>query len=56
MFYGSQDVLQAGMVLSVEPPVFIHKERIGGRLIDCVVVQDSGAEVLSRYPTDLHII
>jgi Xaa-Pro aminopeptidase len=56
MFYGSEDVLEAGMVLSVEPPVFIHSEKIGGRLIDCVVVKDGGVEILSRYPTDLRII
>jgi Xaa-Pro aminopeptidase len=56
MFYGSEDVLEAGMVLSVEPPVFIHEERIGGRLIDCVIVRDGGVEVLSRYPADLQII
>lgn len=34
MFGGSKDVLRAGMVISVEPAVFIKEERIGVRLID----------------------
>lgn len=53
MFYGSKYVLQAGMVVSVEPPIFIHRERMGARLIDCVIVKEDGAEILSRYPRDL---
>jgi Xaa-Pro aminopeptidase len=53
MFYGSNDVLEAGMVMSVEPPIFIHPEKIGGRLIDCVIVTETGCEMLSRYPRDL---
>lgn len=56
MFYGSEDLLEAGMVLSIEPPVFIHEEKIGGRLIDCVIVKDDGVEVLSRYPAGLQVI
>ncbi|HVX74895.1 MAG TPA: Xaa-Pro peptidase family protein [Bradyrhizobium sp.] len=56
MFYGSEDILEENMVLSVEPPVFIHAERIGGRLIDCVIVKKDGAEILSRYSADLRII
>jgi Xaa-Pro dipeptidase len=53
MFGGTSDVLQAGMVLSVEPPVFIGAERLGVRLIDNVVVTTTGAERLSRHPRDL---
>jgi Xaa-Pro dipeptidase len=53
MFGGTSDVLQAGMVLSVEPPVFIGAERLGVRLIDNVVVTTNGAELLSRHPRDL---
>lgn len=53
MFYGSTDTLQAGMVVSIEPPVFIREERLGARLIDCVVVQEGGAQILSKYPRDL---
>jgi Xaa-Pro aminopeptidase len=56
LFDKSDHVLQAGMVLSVEPPIFIHEERLGARLIDCVIVHDEGAEVLSKYPSELSVI
>ena len=38
MFGGSPYVIEAGMVLSVEPPVFIPAETIGVRIIDNVLV------------------
>lgn len=50
MFYESKDVLRAGMVVSIEPPIFIVPEKIGARLIDCVLVTETGAEILSKYP------
>ena len=53
MFGGSPYTLEAGMVLSVEPPVFIASERIGIRNIDNVLVTETGAELLSRFPRDL---
>jgi Xaa-Pro dipeptidase len=53
MFGGSPYTLEAGMVLSVEPPVFIPQERLGVRIIDNVLVTPSGCEILSRYPRDL---
>ena len=46
-------IFEPGMVVSIEPPIFIHPERIGARLIDCVVVGDKGATVLSRHRRDL---
>ena len=46
-------VFEPGMVVSIEPPIFIHSEHIGARLIDCVVVDEKGATVLSRHPRDL---
>jgi Xaa-Pro dipeptidase len=49
-------LLQAGMVVSIEPPIFIHPQKIGARLIDCVIVEANGASVLSRHPRDLVII
>jgi Xaa-Pro dipeptidase len=49
-------VFEAGMVVSIEPPIFIHEERIGARLIDCVIVHETHAEVLSRLPRDLIVI
>ena len=53
LFGGSTDVLRAGMVVSVEPPVFIAEERLGARIIDNVLVTEGGAELLSAYPLDL---
>lgn len=53
MFFGSKDVLQTGMVVSIEPPIFIHPERIGARLIDCVIVTDAGAELLSKRSREI---
>jgi Xaa-Pro dipeptidase len=49
-------LLEAGMVVSIEPPIFIHSERIGARLIDCVVVHETGGIVLSRHPRDLIVV
>jgi Xaa-Pro dipeptidase len=56
MFGGSSDVLRAGMVVSIEPPVFIAEERIGARIIDNVLVTETGAELLSDYPLDMIIV
>jgi Xaa-Pro dipeptidase len=56
MFGGSADVLAAGMVVSVEPAVFIQAERVGVRLIDNVLVTETGVELLSRSPRELIIV
>jgi Xaa-Pro dipeptidase len=56
MFGGSQDVLRAGMVLSVEPPIFIGEEKIGARIIDNVIVTKTGVEPLTRWSRDLIVI
>jgi Xaa-Pro dipeptidase len=53
MFGGSNDVLRAGMVVSVEPAVFLAHEGLGCRLIDNVIVTETGHELLSRTPRDL---
>ena len=53
MFGGSTDVLRSGMVVSIEPPVFIARERLGARIIDNVLVTETGAELLSDYQLDL---
>lgn len=53
MFGGNRYILQAGMVLSVEPPIFIPEEKIGVRLIDNVLITEDGAEILTRAPRDL---
>lgn len=49
----SPHVLRSGMVLTIEPPVFIGAEGLGARLIDNVIVTPDGAELLSRTGRDL---
>ena len=45
----SQDVLAAGMVITIEPGVYL--EGVGGvRIEDDAVVRDEGLEVLSASP------
>ena len=53
MIGGSSYVLRAGMVVSVEPPVFIGEEKIGARIIDNVLVTREGAELLTRFSRDI---
>ena len=55
MFGNSTYKLQAGMVVTVEPPVFLGDERLGARIIDNVLVTSDGAQVLSRFSRDLII-
>jgi Xaa-Pro dipeptidase len=56
LFGGSTYALQAGMILTVEPPVFLGDERLGARIIDNVLVTKTGAEILSRFSRDLIVI
>jgi len=48
--------LEAGMVVTIEPPVFIGKEGLGARIIDNVLVTETGAELLSGVSRDLIIV
>lgn len=48
--------LEEGMVLCVEPPVFIPGEKLGARLIDNVIVTKTGAELLSMFARDLILL
>ncbi len=47
--------LEAGMVITVEPPIFIGSERLGARIIDNLLVTEKGAERLSSFPRELII-
>jgi Xaa-Pro aminopeptidase len=49
---GDEAVLEAGMVFTVEPGVYL-KELGGFRHSDTVVVTDSGTRVMTSYPRDL---
>lgn len=53
LFGGSTYTLQAGMVVTVEPPVFVGEERLGARIIDNVLVTPDGCERLSRFSRDI---
>jgi Xaa-Pro dipeptidase len=56
LFGDSPYTLQAGMVVTVEPPVFLGDEPLGARLIDNVLVTRDGCELLSRFSRDLIVI
>lgn len=53
MLDGSSHTLQAGMVVTIEPPVFIGDEGLGARIIDNVLVTTNGAELLSHEDRNL---
>lgn len=55
LFGGFEGTLQAGMVVTVEPPVFLGDEQLGARLIDNLLVTESGCELLSKSSRDLII-
>ena len=56
MFGGSTDILAANMVVSVEPNIFIAEEGIGVRIIDNVLITETGVELLSTTPRELIVI
>ena len=56
MLSGSRYRLEAGMVLTVEPPVFLDDEPLGARIIDNVLVTTEGAELLSQFSRELIVV
>jgi Xaa-Pro dipeptidase len=56
MFGDSTYTIEAGMVLTIEPPVYLGEERLGARIIDNVLVTENGAELLSRFSRDLIVV
>ena len=56
-FFGdSKYTLESGMVLSVEPPLLIAEENLGARIIDNVLVTETGAKILSTFPRETVVI
>lgn len=56
MIGGSGYVLRSGMVVTIEPPVFVGPEALGARIIDNVLVTETGAELLSAESRDLVVV
>lgn len=50
---GCTYTLEAGMVVAVEPPLFGLEEGLGVRIIDNVLVTETGCEFLSQTTRDL---
>jgi Xaa-Pro dipeptidase len=50
---GTRYTLRTGMVITIEPPVFIGEEGLGARIIDNVIVTPNGADLLSTTTRDL---
>lgn len=53
---GTQYTLKAGMVITIEPPVFIGDEGLGARLIDNVIVTADGCDLLSKSSRELIVV
>ena len=51
----SDTVLDAGMVFSIEPGIYLP-DRFGLRLEEIVILRDDGPEILSELPRDLVVI
>jgi Xaa-Pro aminopeptidase len=56
MFGGSKDVLQSGMVMTVEPGIFLKDEGLGVRLIDNCIITENGYERLSTTSQDIAVV
>jgi Xaa-Pro aminopeptidase len=50
----SETVLEAGMVFSIEPGIYIPG-RFGLRLEEIVILREDGPEILSTLPRTLHV-
>jgi Xaa-Pro dipeptidase len=50
---GTTYTLRTGMVITIEPPVFIGEEGLGARIIDNVVVTAEGADLLAATSREL---
>ncbi len=53
---GCPYTLEAGMVIAVEPPLFGLEDGLGVRIIDNVLVTETGCELLSKTTRDLILV
>jgi Xaa-Pro dipeptidase len=53
---GSPYTLESGMVIAVEPPLFGLEDGLGVRIIDNVLVTETGVEYLSQTTRDLIVL
>ena len=53
---GCPYTLEAGMVVAVEPPLFGLEDDIGVRIVDVVLVTETGCEPLSKTTRDLIVV
>lgn len=52
---GNKQILQKGMVFSVEPGIYLQ-DRFGIRIEDLVLVKDDGVEILNAFPKEMVVI
>jgi len=50
---GEQRVLEPGMVITVEPGIYIEKEQLGVRIEDDIVITETGYRMLSDFPKEI---
>jgi Xaa-Pro aminopeptidase len=53
---GCPYTLEAGMVIAVEPPLFGLEDGLGVRIIDNVLVTETGCEFLAKTTRDLIVV
>jgi Xaa-Pro aminopeptidase len=44
---GAPDILQSGMVVTIEPGAYVHNKQVGARIEDNIAIKDRGADILS---------
>jgi len=49
----SRVALEPGMVITVEPGIYLDKEQLGVRIEDDVVVTETGYRMLSDFPREI---
>jgi Xaa-Pro aminopeptidase len=50
---GEQRTLEPGMVITVEPGIYIEKEQLGVRIEDDIVITETGYRLLSDFPKEI---